>query len=113
MDNKIDNEVKKEKKSLFLNKKILKLIYLSIVLIYVIVVNIFMKGSDFVLGDFGSIIPLLLYFFTYMSFKWLPFLSIAGILFVLFEEKFQDMSKSFVWIITIVVVVATILKIVV
>ena len=116
MDNKINNEVKKQKevkKNLFSNKRILKILYLVVILIYVLINNIFIKGSDFVLGDFGSIIPLLLYFFTYMSFKWLPVFCIAGILFLFFEDKFKEMSKSFLWIVTIVVIVATVLKFVV
>ena len=114
MDNK--KEIKKDKvfdKSLLNKKKILKLCLIVLIFIYSLIVHLTTEGIDLVLGDFGSIIPLLLYFFSYMSFKWLPILCIVGLIFTLFEEKFKDMSKNFIYIISIMVVVGTVVKLLV
>jgi uncharacterized membrane protein len=92
------------------NKRVVKYIYFIFIFIYSLIVNLTINGVNIELGDFGSLIPVLLYSFVYMSFKWLPILCIVGLLFTIFETKFKDMCKSFIWIVGIICGVSTFLN---
>ena len=109
--NKVVNENEKEIKtdnlfiSFFKSKLCLKLIYyIVITIIALIFVNI-SNELEIELGDFGSIVPMLLHSLSFMGFKWLPILSVIGIVLIFFENKFKEISKVYListFIITVV-----------
>lgn len=78
-----------------------------IVYIFFFVVCLILKNNsesfNFVLGDFGSIVPLLLQTVALMGLKWVPVFCIAGVLVTKFENIFKDFSNTFL---TVVVIVA-------
>lgn len=91
--------------SFFKSKLCLKLIYyIVIIVIALIFVNI-SNELEIELGDFGSIVPMLLHSLSFMGFKWLPILSVIGIVLIFFENKFKEISKVYListFIITVV-----------
>ena len=91
--------------SFFKSKLCLKLIYyIVITIIALIFVNI-SNELEIELGDFGSIVPMLLHSLSFMGFKWLPILSVIGIVLIFFENKFKEISKVYListFIITVV-----------
>ena len=91
--------------SFFKSKLCLKLIYyIVITVIALIFVNI-SNELEIELGDFGSIVPMLLHSLSFMGFKWLPILSVIGIVLIFFENKFKEISKVYListFIITVV-----------
>ena len=109
--NEVVNEDEKEIKtgnlfiSFFKSKLCLKLIYyIVITIIALIFVNI-SNELEIELGDFGSIVPMLLHSLSFMGFKWLPILSVIGIVLIFFENKFKEISKVYListFIITVV-----------
>lgn len=109
--NEVVNENEKEIKtdnlfiSFFKSKLCLKLIYyIVITIIALIFVNI-SNELEIELGDFGSIVPMLLHSLSFMGFKWLPILSVIGIVLIFFENKFKEISKVYListFIITVV-----------
>lgn len=109
-DNIKKQDSEKSVKKYLKNKKVIKYGYFVFILIYSVIVNLTMRGVNIELGDFGSLIPVLLYSFAYMSFKWLPILCVVGLLFTIFENKFKDMCKSFIWVVGIICGVSTLLN---
>ena len=109
-DNIKKQDSEKSVKNYLKNKKIIKYVYFIAILVYSIIINLTIKGINIDLGDFGSLIRVLLYSFVYMSFKWLPILCIVGLLFTIFENKFKDMCKSFICIVGIICGVSTLLN---
>ena len=91
--------------SFFKSKLCLKLIYYIIITVIALnFVNI-SNELEIELGDFGSIVPMLLHSLSFMGFKWLPILSVIGIVLIFFENKFKEISKVYListFIITVV-----------
>ena len=62
--------------------------------------------TEFDLGDFGSIVPLLLQSVAFMGLKWLPIFSVVGLLVTTFEERLGDFPNGFLIIVIFVTVVS-------
>lgn len=86
--------------------KIVKYGVYILILMFSLVARNFSVLNNFNLGDFGSIIPLLLQSVALMGFKWLPIFSVAGLLITVFEEKLGDFANGFLTIVIIVAVVS-------
>lgn len=108
----IDISESSEKK---LNKKkvkIVKFILYGILFVYgVIISQFFITDVDMniVLGDFGSILPILFKTISLMGFKWLPIFSICGVVTTVFEEKLGDFPNSFLVIVIFITFVSSVL----
>ena len=63
-----------------------------------------------VLGDFGSIIPMLLNIVSYTGLKWVPIFCIVGLLLVVFEEKYKEFSKIYIIITGFITVVSILIQ---
>ena len=108
MNNEIkNNEV--EKKEEIENKKVIKkstilkyIIYVFLFILCIILKNI-TGASNFILGDFGSIVPLLLQTVALMGLKWVPIFCIGGVILTVFEDRFKDFANNFL---TVVIIVA-------
>lgn len=87
-------------------KKLLKFICYIIILVFSLFGRNLSIITEFDLGDFGSIVPLLLQSVALMGFKWLPIFSVVGLLVTAFEEKLGDFPNAFLTIVIIVAVVS-------
>ena len=107
-ENKENTKEVEESSKIVSSKKlgIIKYIFYVLVLIFSIIFNNSLQDTNFVLGDFGSIIPILLNTISMMGIKWLPIFSILGMLVTKFEEKLKDISNSFFIVIIIITVVS-------
>lgn len=91
--------------SFFKSKLCLKLIYYIIITVIALIFVNISNELEIELGDFGSIVPMLLHSLSFMGFKWLPILSVIGIVLIFFENKFKEISKVYListFIITVV-----------
>lgn len=108
---KVVNEDEKDMKkgnlfiSFFKSKLCLKFIYYVVILVIALIFINISNSLEIELGDFGSIVPMLLHSLSFMGFKWLPILSVIGIVLIFFENKFKEISKVYListFIITVV-----------
>ena len=83
---------------------ILKYITYIVLFILALILKNSTGASNFVLGDFGSIVPLLLQTVALMGLKWLPIFCVAGVVLTKFEKTFKDFSNSFLTVVIIVAV---------
>ena len=83
---------------------IFKYITYAVLFILSIVLKNITGATNFVLGDFGSIVPLLLQTVALMGLKWMPVFCVAGVLVTKFEKTFKDFSNSFLTVVIIVAV---------
>lgn len=105
-------ELKKEKEDkskLNISKKSLKIIYYIILGLFAFLIRYLDLDIQVKLGDFGSLVPALLSVFILVGLKWVPLLSIIGILITIFEESFKEISKvylvtsGFIFVLTIII----------
>ena len=92
--------------------KIAKFIYYGALFIYSFVItSFFVNNTDVsaVLGDFGSIVSVLLKTIAIMGFKWLPIFSVCGVVATIFEEKLGDFPNSYLLVVTLVTIASSIL----
>ena len=98
---KVVNEDEKDMKkgnlfiSFFKSKLCLKFIYYVVILVIALIFINISNSLEIELGDFGSIVPMLLHSLSFMGFKWLPILSVIGIVLIFFENKFKEISKVY------------------
>lgn len=111
VDNLTENQIEEssEKKLEKKRNKIIKYAVYAIILIFSLIFRNLSVLSTFDLGDFGSIIPLLLQTVALMGFKWLPIFSIAGFVITALEEKLGDFPNGFLIIVILITVTSSIL----
>ena len=90
-------------------KKIIEILIFIAIFIFSLIMLYYTPSLTVELGDFGSIVPLLLFLLSTMSFKWIPIFSIIGILLTIFKEKLGDMHKVFFIIVCLLTVVSVII----
>lgn len=105
-------ELKKQtedKSKLNISKKSVKIIYYIILGLFAFLIRYLDLDIQVKLGDFGSLVPALLSVFILVGLKWVPLLSIIGILITIFEESFKEISKvylvtsGFIFVLTIII----------
>lgn len=100
---------KEDKSKLNISKKGLKIIYYIILGLFAFLIRYLDLDIQVKLGDFGSLVPALLSVFILVGLKWVPLLSIIGILITIFEESFKEISKvylvtsGFIFVLTIII----------
>ena len=100
---------KEDKSKLNISKKGLKIIYYIILGLFAFLIRYLDLDIQVKLGDFGSLVPALLSVFILVGLKWVPLLSIIGILITIFEEFFKEISKvylvtsGFIFVLTIII----------
>ena len=87
-----------------------KYIYYIIVLFLSLALRYNLDKIEVVLGDFGSIIPMLLNIVSYTGLKWVPIFCIVGLLLVVFEEKYKEFSKIYIIITGFITVVSILIQ---
>lgn len=87
------------------NKIVKYIVYVAILILAIIGRNL-PTVTEFDLGDFGSIVPLLLQSVAFMGLKWLPIFSVVGLLVTTFEERLGDFPNGFLVIVIFVTVVS-------
>lgn len=102
-------EQNEDKRKLNISKKSLKIIYYIILGLFAFLIRYLDFDIQVKLGDFGSLVPALLSVFILVGLKWVPLLSIIGILITIFEESFKEISKvylvtsGFIFVLTIII----------
>lgn len=104
-ENSVEKVGSEEKLSIKKNK-IIKYIVYGIILILALCGRNLPTITEFDLGDFGSIVPLLLQSVAFMGLKWLPIFSVVGLLVTTFEERLGDFPNGFLIIVIFVTVVS-------
>lgn len=104
-ENSVEKVGSEEKLSIKKNK-IIKYIVYGIILILALCGRNLPTVTEFDLGDFGSIVPLLLQSVAFMGLKWLPIFSVVGLLVTTFEERLGDFPNGFLVIVIFVTVVS-------
>ncbi len=104
-ENSVEKVGSEEKLSIKKNK-IIKYIVYGIILILALCGRNLPTVTEFDLGDFGSIVPLLLQSVAFMGLKWLPIFSVVGLLVTTFEERLGDFPNGFLIIVIFVTVVS-------
>lgn len=99
-------KVGSEEKLSIKKNKIIKYIVYGIILILALCGRNLPTVTEFDLGDFGSIVPLLLQSVAFMGLKWLPIFSVVGLLVTTFEERLGDFPNGFLIIVIFVTVVS-------
>ena len=92
--------------------KVAKFVFYAALFVYsLIMTSFFINNSDIsaVLGDFGSVVSVLLKTIGIMGFKWLPIFSICGVIATVFEEKLGDFPNSFLVVVILITVTSSIL----
>ena len=89
-ENSVEKVGSEEKLSIKKNK-IIKYIVYGIILILALCGRNLPTVTEFDLGDFGSIVPMLLHSLSFMGFKWLPILSVIGIV-LIFQRGIAQIS---------------------
>lgn len=105
-ENKNVVEEKQQDDKVQVNRKVILFKYITYVVLFIlcIVLKNTVGSSEFILGDFGSIVPLLLQVVSIMGLKWVPLFCIGGIIITRFENKFKDFSNNFLTVVIIVAV---------
>lgn len=90
------------------------LVYVYYLIILISSVLIIQGYSDVVinLGDFGSITGVVFYVLSITSLKWMPLLSICGILLYNKRNKVKDISSLYLFLVSLIYVVSLIILIV-
>lgn len=101
-----EEKVDSEEKLSIKKNKIIKYIVYGIILILALCGRNLPTVTEFDLGDFGSIVPLLLQSVAFMGLKWLPIFSVVGLLVTAFEERLGDFPNGFLIIVIFVTVVS-------
>ena len=104
-ENSVEKVGSEEKLSIKKNKIIKYSVY-GIILILALCGRNLPTVTEFDLGDFGSIVPLLLQSVAFMGLKWLPIFSVVGLLVTTFEERLGDFPNGFLIIVIFVTVVS-------
>ena len=104
-ENSVEKVGSEEKLSIKKNK-IIKYIVYGIILILALCGRNLPTVTEFDLGEFGSIVPLLLQSVAFMGLKWLPIFSVVGLLVTTFEERLGDFPNGFLIIVIFVTVVS-------
>ena len=107
------DENNKGKKSKFSVYFYWKYIYYIIIIVVCIVARMLQPSLSVTLGDFGSLIPLLLNILALGGLRWCPIFAVVGIILLIFEKKFSDVSKIYLIITGIVTVVSILLQFIV
>lgn len=92
--------------------KIAKFVVYGALFIYSLIISkFFITDADMnvVLGDFGSILPILFKTIAIMGFKWLPIFGVCGVITTIFEEKLGDFPNSFLVIVLFITFVSSVL----
>lgn len=90
------DDLKNNKKLFNGQKKWLKILYYLIIGLIPIIIRFLDINVEVGLGDFGSLVPALLSIFILVGLKWLPLLSLFGIVITIFEEGFKEISKIYI-----------------
>ena len=101
------NKTKKSSK-FFISFFSWKYIYYIFLIAFSLIVRSNLEPISVTLGDIGSIIPVLLSVVSTNGLKWIPLFSIIGIILIVFEAKFKEISKVYL-VVTGFVTVASIL----
>lgn len=110
----LDNEGKnKSNKPKFSVSFYWKYIYYVVIIIVCVIARILQPSLTVTLGDFGSLIPLLLNILALGGLKWCPIFAVIGIILVLFEKKFPDVSKIYLIVTGCITVASIILQLIV
>ena len=72
-----------------------KYLYYIVLIILSILLKHNLPTLTITLGDVGSIIPVLLNVISMNGLKWIPIFSVIGILLLVFEKKFKEISKVY------------------
>lgn len=72
-----------------------KYLYYIVLIILSVILKHNMPTLTIKLGDVGTIIPVLLNVISMNGLKWIPIFSVIGILLLIFEKKFKEISKVY------------------
>lgn len=72
-----------------------KYLYYIVLIILSVILKHNMPTLTITLGDVGTIIPVLLNVISMNGLKWIPIFSVIGILLLIFEKKFKEISKVY------------------
>lgn len=72
-----------------------KYLYYIVLIIFSVILKHNMPTLTITLGDVGTIIPVLLNVISMNGLKWIPIFSVIGILLLIFEKKFKEISKVY------------------
>lgn len=103
-----ENKNEQDKKQKF---KILKILFFIIIVAYCFILKAFIPNMVINLGDFGTIMPVLFHLVCVMGLKWCPLFSVFGLISVIFEKYVGDINKIFIYVVSIITVVSTIILI--
>lgn len=116
MDSEKENE-KVERKSKLSFKFSIRLHWKYIYYIVIIILCVILRGMQseisVTLGDFGTIIPVLLNVFALNGLKWCPILGIIGIVVTLFEKKYPEISRVYLVATGFITIVSILLQLIV
>lgn len=104
-----ENEIESKKDILNSEKiKIFKYIFYILIAIVSFIVFLNIESMEYTLGDFGTIFPILIRMVSLISLKWIPILSILGIILTKLEKRFglSSFSNSFFIVMIFVTVIA-------
>lgn len=72
-----------------------KYLYYIVLIILSVILKHNLPTLTITLGDTGSIIPILLNVISMNGLKWIPIFSVIGIILLVFEKKFKEISKVY------------------
>lgn len=94
----LDSNEKESKKvsKFFISFLNWKYIYYVSLIILSLIIEGNLPTLTVTLGDMGSIIPILLNIVSINGLRWIPLLSIIGIVLLIFEKRFKEISKVYI-----------------
>lgn len=95
MENKEGNRIVKEGEPIINKKRIYKWVYYLLLFVFCISVRGFIPEIDIVLGDFGSIMPVLLKVLSMEGITWCPIFCVVGFILVFFDMKYKELNKIY------------------
>lgn len=94
--NKEDNNKVVENKESVVNKnRVYKWLYYLLLFVLCISVRGFIPKIDIILGDFGSILPVLLRVLSVSGITWCPIFCVIGSILVFFDTKYKELNKIY------------------
>lgn len=106
---KIENPETPKEKVKKKRNRLIRFILFLILGIYSYVIQYFIPDMSIILGDFGSIVPLLLSIVSMAGFSWVPILCVLGLVMVVLDEKIGEFSKTFIIIVGVITVVSSLI----